>query len=433
MTTPQLRIFSDTASTSTVDPKPLAELDFSDVELLLEGDTTVVSIEGLESQVKQQVSQILATAATALSADWTAIYLLDDETQNLILIDQCSQSDRFQQADEIRNLKYSTADLEALTGHVVTLESSQRMEYWNAPVNARAGICVPLISNDIPMGTLWFSFENELEATQHRSALCEVIADRVVDYLTRRLAPSNSQKHSDMADLAKRWQHSRLAQTHFEIDGWDIQGWINPEAPVHHSFYDWQSGAHGVDISIAQAQGLSIEAALTAAVIQTGVRATSHESLSPADTLERVNEYLWRGCTGDQFADLCQISLDKNSPQVTFSNAGSGILLSVTKDGVQELAVNEAGPELGVMDYGEYENQCCVTQQGEFLILLTENAFQAIEGKSKQDRISKIQRTVGKGSRLTAEGMIKRLRKLTLNLIDEDATIVVIKRVKSNA
>ncbi|HCA50720.1 MAG TPA: hypothetical protein DEP12_09970, partial [Planctomycetaceae bacterium] len=64
---------------------------------------------------------------------------------------------------------------------------------------------------------------------------------------------------------------------------------------------------------------------------------------------------------------------------------------------------------------------------------LTENAFQAIEGKSKQGRISKIQRTVGKGSRLTAEGMIKRLRKLTLNLIDEDATIVVIKRVKSNA
>ena len=132
MTTPPLRIFSDTASTSTVDPKPLAELDFSDVDLLLEGDTPVVSIEGLESKVKQQVGQILATAATALSADWTAIYLLDDETQNLILIDQCSQSDRFQQADEIRNLKYSTADLEALTGHVVMLESSQRMEYWNA-------------------------------------------------------------------------------------------------------------------------------------------------------------------------------------------------------------------------------------------------------------------------------------------------------------
>ena len=76
MTTPPLRIFSDTASTSTVDPKPLAELDFSDVDLLLEGDTPVVSIEGLESKVKQQVGQILATAATALSADWTAIYLL---------------------------------------------------------------------------------------------------------------------------------------------------------------------------------------------------------------------------------------------------------------------------------------------------------------------------------------------------------------------
>ena len=317
MTTPPLRIFSDTASTSTVDPKPLAELDFSDVDLLLEGDTPVVSIEGLESKVKQQVGQILATAATALSADWTAIYLLDDETQNLILIDQCSQSDRFQQADEIRNLKYSTADLEALTGHVVMLESSQRMEYWNAPVNARAGICVPLISNDIPMGTLWFSFENELEATQHRSALCEVIADRVVDYLTHRLAPSNSQKHSEMADLAKRWQHSRLAQTHFKIDGWDIQGWINPEAAGTSFVLRLAIRSPRCGYFYCSGSGLKYRSRINSSRNPNWCPSHFPEFLSPADTLERVNEYLWRGCTGDQFADLCQISLDKNSPQVS--------------------------------------------------------------------------------------------------------------------
>ena len=99
------------------------------------------------------------------------------------------------------------------------------------------------------------------------------------------------------------------------------------------------------------------------------------------------------------------------------------------------LSMIEAGPNGIGSDglWGIRKSVLCNSLQGEFLILLTENAFQAIEGKSKQGRISKIQRTVGKGSRLTAEGMIKRLRKLTLNLINEDATIVVIKRVKSNA
>ncbi len=429
MTTPNLKLFSETTRATTMADKPLPDFGLSDMQSLLESNTATVSIEGLEFQVKQQIGQILATASTALVADWAAVYLLDDETQNLILIDSCStSSSRIQTADEIRTLQFSAADLEALTGHVVTLESQQRMDVWNAPVQAQSGICVPLISNDVPIGTVWFAFSNPIEPAQLQSALCEVIADRVVDYLTNRLAPVNSTQHTHLDDVAKRWQHSRLAYQHIEIDGWDIQGWINPEAPIHHTFYDWQSRDEGINISIAHAQGLSIEAALTTAVIQTGVRATAQEMNSPSDTLERVNEYLWRGCTGDQFADLCQLSLDQHSRQITFSSAGSTVILHVTAEGIAEPGEGQAGPELGVMDYGEYENQCCVVQKGEFLILLTENAFAAIDGTTSQDKIEKIQRTVGKGSRLSAADMIKRLRKLTLNLVQNDASIVVMKR-----
>ena len=428
MTTPHLKLFSDTNSSITVENKPLAELDASDVQWLLESSAPVVSIAGLESQVKQQINQILATASTALVADWAAVYLLDDDTQNLILIDSCTTSKSLQQADEIRTLQFSTADLEALTGHVVTLESEQRMAYWNAPIHAKSGICVPLVSNEMPIGTVWFGFDKGLEPAQSQSALCEVIADRIVDYLTSRLMPHRVAQQNELSNLAKQWQHSRLAYKQVEIEGWDIHGWINPEAPIHHTFYDWQAQENGLQISLAHAQGLSIEAALTTAVIQTGVRATSVELMSPADKLERVNEYLWQGCTGDQFADLCQLSVKQDSRQVTYSSAGSVVLLHITADGIQELSRDQAGPELGVMDYGEYENQCCIAQKGEFLIVLTENSFDSIEGKSNQDKIRKIQRTVGKGSRLSAADMIKRLRKLTLNLVEADASLVVIKR-----
>ena len=428
MTTPHLKLFSDTAASTIVENKPLAELDANDIQSLLESSAPVVSIAGLESQVKQQINQILATASTALVADWAAVYLLDEDTQSLILIDSCSTSKSLQQADEFRTLQFSTADLEALTGHVVTLESAQRMEYWNAPIHAQSGICVPLVSNDMPIGTVWFGFENELDPVQCQSALCEVIADRIVDYLTSRLLPHRAAQQNELSLLAKQWQHSRLAYKQVEIEGWDIHGWINPEAPIHHTFYDWQAQENGLQISVAQAQGLSIEAALTTAVIQTGLRATPAELMSPADKLERVNEYLWQGCTGDQFADLCQLSVNHGSGQVTYSSAGSVVLLHITGDGIQELNTNQAGPELGVMDYGEYENQCCIAQKGEFLIALTENSFDSIEGKSNHDKVRKIQRTVGKGSRLSAADMIKRLRKLTLNLVETDASIVVIKR-----
>ena len=429
MTKPHLKLFSDTESTSAVVKEAFADLDLTDPQWLPDSSAPVVSIAGLEAKVKQQINQILATASTALSANWSAVYLLDDETQNLILIDYCTTSKTLQSADEIRSLQFSTADLEALTGHVVTLESEERMAFWNAPIHADAGICVPLVSNNMPIGTVWFAFDNPLEPNQSTSALCEVIADRVVDYLTSRLTPARNEQQTNLSDLAKQWQCSRLAYKRAEVQGWDIQGWSNPEAPIHQTFYDWQMREDGIDISVAHAQGLSIEAALTTAVIQTGVRATSKDMVTPADTLERANEYLWRGCTGDQFADLCQLSLNQNSSQITFSSAGSPIVLHVTGDGIRELSPGEAGPELGVMDYGEYENQCCITQKDEFLIVLTENGFDAIEGDTRQAKIKKIQRNVGKGSRLSAADMIKRLRKLTLTLVEEDASIVVIKRV----
>ena len=190
MTMPHLKLFSDIESASAVVKTPLADLDVTEDRRLPDSSAPVVSIAGLESQVKQQINQILATASTALSANWSAVYLLDDETQNLILIDYCTTSKTLQNADETRTLQFCTADLEALTGHVVTLESEERLEFWNAPIHAQSGICVPLVSNNMPIGTVWFAFDNALEPSQSTSALCEVIADRVVDYLTNRLTPN---------------------------------------------------------------------------------------------------------------------------------------------------------------------------------------------------------------------------------------------------
>lgn len=429
MTAPHLKLFSDSNSTTTVENTPATNLTLNNEPWLPQTDAPIVSIVGLEANAKQQINQILATGSTALAATWAGVYLLDDETQNLILTHCCATSDDFKNVAQCRTLQFSTADLEALTGHVLTLESEQRMEYWNAPIQAQSGICVPLVSGDMPIGTVWFAFDNPLEPADALSTLCEVIADRVVDFLTSRLTRPRAVEHRNLSAMAKQWQQSRLAAEKVYLEGWEIQGWINPEVPLHHTFYDWQSISNGINISVAHAQGLNIEAALTTAVTQTGVRAvSSNEMNSPADTLEQVNEYLWRGCTGDQFADLCQLSLQPDSSHITFSSAGSTVVLHITAQGIRELASMQAGPELGVMDYGEYENHCCVAQKGEFLVILTENGFAAIEGETPQAKIEKIQRTVGKGSRLSAGDMIKRLCHLTSNRMEEDASIVVIKR-----
>ena len=140
MTAPHLKLFSDRNSTTTVENTPTTNLTLNDQPWLPQTDAPIVSIAGLESNVKQQINQILATGSTALAAAWAGVYLLDDETQNLILIDCCATSEGVKNAAKCRTLQFSTADLEALTGPVITLESEQRLEHWNAPIQAQSGI-----------------------------------------------------------------------------------------------------------------------------------------------------------------------------------------------------------------------------------------------------------------------------------------------------
>jgi serine phosphatase RsbU (regulator of sigma subunit) len=128
-----------------------------------------------------------------------------------------------------------------------------------------------------------------------------------------------------------------------------------------------------MSVSLAHSQGCSLEALLSIGVVGNTLQRMVAMTNDPAEILERTNSCIWEGIAGEQFADALQIALDADTGRVTYSCAGEMILLVVTPDGIEVL--ENISPEIGIMDYGEYENRCYIMQPGDFLVASTECGF----------------------------------------------------------
>jgi len=383
--------------------------------------------DDLSRQTHDCVMQVLASGLGVLEADFGAIYLLDGETQYLALGPCCGE-----QVDMpgtgVRMLQQATADLEALTGHVVTLETSQRLACWNAPLSAEAGICVPLVWNDSPLGTLWFFFDSNKTFRHQHVALAELVALRIADYLTGALRRAIHPIDEALLKSASIWQQSREREQTRNTSMWNIRGWSNSQTPIHRTFYDWQQTKSGLCISLAQSQGLYVEAALSLAVIQNSLHSAQQQIQTPGEILESVNTSIWNGPSGDQFADVLQLFMDSSSGQITYSLAGEMQLFSVSPNGLEVLP--GSAPEIGIMDYGEYEDRCHFMQAGEFLLAMTEMAGKAIGGTDRDEKRTILRQALGKTDLLSVDDVLNRVKKRIIEggLEDRDAAVVVVQQ-----
>lgn len=101
-----------------------------------------------------QLVEALARLQALLGATAVAAYRLDQEATELSVVEAVGFSP-FEWAIPPRALRHATADLEALCGHAVVVETAAARRRWPLPIRASAGICVPISSRSEVLGTLW--------------------------------------------------------------------------------------------------------------------------------------------------------------------------------------------------------------------------------------------------------------------------------------
>jgi sigma-B regulation protein RsbU (phosphoserine phosphatase) len=192
-------------------------------------------------KLSARMQSILKSAVQALNCTSAALYLLDDATSELKMRSAYGlPADRLTQP--ARPLAPALADLEALLGHAVVLDSPAIFSRWKVPEVCQSAICIPVSSPTVPLGTMWLFNDKARDYTDEEVNLCEIIAGRVAAELER---------SSLLNEQAKTKQENRLvADTTLGVlpagpmlpplvSGWDIAGWSSQAATLGGAFHDW--------------------------------------------------------------------------------------------------------------------------------------------------------------------------------------------------
>src|SRR5213593_1625086 len=130
-------------------------------------------------------------------------------------------------------------------------------------------------------------------------------------------------------------------------------------------------------IVIADVSGKGIPAAVLMAFTRSMVRNVSAFSVSPSDTLTRVNKILYDARLGPMFVTIFLGWYDTRSGALLYANAGHPKPYVIGRDGRVSAFGEATGPILGILDvkrYGEGKERIGV---GERLVLYTDGVTEA--------------------------------------------------------
>ncbi|MGI8979536.1 MAG: PP2C family protein-serine/threonine phosphatase [Pirellulaceae bacterium] len=382
----------------------------------------------------ERLAAILKGGADAVGCQAAGLYVLDETTTTLKLRAAHNlPHDRL--LEPARPLRGAMADLEALVGHAVVLEDTSVLAHWKCPENFPAAICVPISGSSAPLGTLWLFADKNRDFTSEQSNLVEIIAGRIAADLEREMLlaeGAKSKRREKHLEAAARWQASRLPSVTPLLDDYEVAGWTLQADGIGGDFYDWSVLADGrLSISLGDAQGKLIEAGLGAAAVQAALKSHAAYPHTAAELLARVNETLWTTSAGDQFCSLAYGLINPASGQVEFSLAGASAAIQIRQR--EREILKSTTLALGTDPDTRFEAFARELHPGEFLIILSEGAQNAVDEGGLRIGELAIASMVSKNLRDSADGILAKIRRL----IDrgqasqtEDMTVLVLKRRK---
>ena len=209
----------------------------------------------------------------------------------------------------------------------------------------------------------------------------------------------------------------RVNQT-LEVDGMS--------RPFHHvggDYYTWSQHEGVVELTVADAMGKGVGAAIMAATVRAMVLAESGQDISSA--VRSANQRLAADFTATQsFATLFHASVDSVSGRVDYVDAGHGLTIIVrAAGGVERLA--SSGFPLGVLDDSSWPTATVALEPGDVLVAFTDGLLDLFDGTLGS--IADIELLVrGEGG---ARGVVTRIEALcAASRPTDDVTVAVVAR-----
>ncbi len=323
-----------------------------------------------EAHLALRLESILQGGALAIGCQAAAVYMLDEATTELEMRSSWGLPHR-RLLDAKRPLRGSVADLEALLGHAVVIHDAHLVPRWKIPEAYAAAICVPISSPTEPLGTLWLFAEHVTDFTAEQTTLAEIIAGRISAELQREALLSecvNSKQVDRQLVHAAQWQQNHHPNVTPLLDDWNLVGWTSESPVLNAGFFDWFCPRDGsLAVILGHGEGPMIQAALTAATLQSSLRSHAEHLQDAQALIGQVNETLWNISAGGSFASAFFGRIDPETGRLEFCTAGHTGALLVGSKGIETLADSSA-PLGSEPDYG-YRSRSVQLAPGDHLVL----------------------------------------------------------------
>ncbi|MDA7951970.1 MAG: SpoIIE family protein phosphatase [Pirellulaceae bacterium] len=382
----------------------------------------------------EQFNQILLEAVDMTGSSAAAIYLLDDATTELTLFSNVGlpvQSTLFPS----RPLKEALADLEAMLGHAVVLDQIHQLPKWNCPEkDFYSACCLPILSKDNILGTIWFFDDVLHDYTPDETNLAEIYAARIADELDKIEAeqipsihpskpdsthlhepsslsivsapnkePSQANHPNDLfqvtADLAQQSEEAKeISQKGFRPLGPTVTPFLqNNQLSIH----SWKRQARPFSGEfsntaklpneklagyLCSTQGYDLQAGILATEFNAAITAHLQYPHSSQGLLGNLNNTIYNLHRGDHFGHFGYFQLDPTTGKIEFSTAGQIIALLLKNHCCQ--IWNHDAPPIGLRAGHPFEVESLQVEPGQSFLLLSGGIFQELgtEGKQLQPR-----------------------------------------------
>ncbi|MEA5456011.1 SpoIIE family protein phosphatase [Sinomonas sp. JGH33] len=222
-------------------------------------------------------------------------------------------------------------------------------------------------------------------------------------------------------ETAARVQRGLLPQRSPVLEGYDVAGACRPSRSVGGDFFDWQSDGHVMDVTLADAMGKGMGAALIAATARAVLRAgigeppvalVGHAAAALEPDLERISSFI----------TLLYLQLDGATGAVDYVDAGHGLGMLVHPGGGWERLVT-GGPPLGLVPESTWSGATLSMEPGSTVVVMSDGVLDSFGGL--EEALSAVASVVqGAGG---AQDAVDRLLDLAREA-EDDVTAVVFSR-----
>jgi serine phosphatase RsbU (regulator of sigma subunit) len=275
------------------------------------------------------------------------------------------------------------------------------------------------------------AIERRMLVQENRRLFNEIAAKNTqLEDLNCQMIARNIQMESDI-DIASNLIESLFPRSFPEIPGARFHLQMKPYEKISGDFFEAVStGNNRFMFTLADVCGHGVPAALYSALIKSTMMIQKDGSLSTADFISHVNEYLINShkmMIYTYVAIFCAI-IDLENETITYCNAGIPAPLQLTHDGKTH-HLDSTGTIVGIFTGAEYEERSVHFDKKDRIIFFTDGAFEGLPVPSTQKGYDNMVRYIESiredKTSLIVEGLFNRLVDDTgSSIIRDDVTII---------